>query len=363
MNLCLILNMAPHYRKGIFELLDKEFDCHFICGDKTDGIKPLDMSFINGSYEQVKRFSLPGHLIWQRGGLRAIGKNYDSYIITGDYRDLSAWMVLVFGKLTRRKVYLWSHGWYGRESGIKKWIKKRFSHLSSGEFVYGDHAKAVMLSNGYTADRIFVIHNSLDYSVQLKARGELKSTSIYSDHFKNDNKTILFIGRLTEVKRLDMLVDAIGILAEKHEYYNLVFVGDGSMRNELESLAKDNNLTDVWFVGPVYDESKKAELIYNADLCVSPGNVGLTAIDSMMFGTPVATHNVFEDQMPEYETIKQGVTGFYFGKNKQSVAEGISSWFASYKDREEIRKACFEEIDRNWTPRYQLSVIKKALIN
>lgn len=363
MNLCLILNMAPHYRKGIFELLDNEFDCHFIYGDKTGGIKPLDMSFLKGSYEQVKRLSLPGHLIWQRGGLRAIAKHYDAYIITGDYRDLSAWMVLVSGKILRRKIYLWSHGWYGREGGVKRWIKKRFSHLSSGEFVYGDHAKAVMLSNGYQQNRVVVVHNSLNYPVQLKEREELNSSRIYTEHFKNDNKTILFIGRLTEIKRLDMLVDAIGILAQRHEYYNLVFVGDGIIRAELEALVNSNNLTDVWFVGPVYDEHKKAELIYNADLCVSPGNVGLTAIDSMMFGTPVATHNVFEDQMPEYETIKQGVTGFFFDKNKQSIAEGISSWFASSNNRSEIRKACYEEIDRNWTPQYQLSAIKKALIN
>ena len=54
------------------------------------------------------------------------------------------------------------------------------------------------------------------------------------------------------------------------------------------------NLQDqIWFYGACYDESKLGELIFNADLCVSPGNVGLTAVHSMGYGTPVITHNNF----------------------------------------------------------------------
>lgn len=52
-----------------------------------------------------------------------------------------------------------------------------------------------------------------------------------------------------------------------------------------------------------------AEFIYNADLCVSPGNVGLTAMHSLVFGCPVITHNCFEWQMPEFEAIQPGITG------------------------------------------------------
>lgn len=38
---------------------------------------------------------------------------------------------------------------------------------------------------------------------------------------------------------------------------------------------------NVWFYGSCYDEQTNAELIYNADMCVAPGNVGLTAIHAM----------------------------------------------------------------------------------
>lgn len=52
-----------------------------------------------------------------------------------------------------------------------------------------------------------------------------------------------------------------------------------------------------------------AELIYNADLCVAPGNIGLTAMHAMMFGCPCISHNDFSWQMPEFEAIVPYKTG------------------------------------------------------
>ena len=40
----------------------------------------------------------------------------------------------------------------------------------------------------------------------------------------------------------------------------------------------------------------------------------------------------------------------------------ISKWFAVKSDkREEVRKACFKEIDTNWNPYYQMDIIKKNI--
>ena len=120
---------------------------------------------------------------------------------------------------------------------------------------------------------------------------------------------------------------------------------------------------NVWFYGPCYDEKELSGLIFNADLCVSPGNVGLTAMHTMVFGTPVLTHNDFPHQMPEFEAIHEGETGAFFTlDNIQSLADGISKWFVQKSNkREEVRKACMKEIDENWTPQFQIEVLKKYL--
>lgn len=204
----------------------------------------------------------------------------------------------------------------------------------------------------------------MDYDKQLALRKSLLSSGIYQKHFGNNHPNLIFIGRLTTVKRIDLLLEALSMLKNKGEMFNLTLVGDGVEKANLSEKVKMLNLeNNVWFYGACYDEKVNAELIYNADLCVSPGNVGLTAIHAMTFGCPVITHDNFPYQMPEFEAIKQGETGDFFQYNDaESIADCIEKWFAFANDRVAVRKACYHEIDSVWTPEYQIQVIKKHLV-
>ena len=85
---------------------------------------------------------------------------------------------------------------------------------------------------------------------------------------------------------------------------------------------------------------------------------------TMVFGTPVVSHNNFPWQMPEFEAIQSGKTGDFFEyQNQQSLVDTISKWFASKKDcRDEVRQACYHEIDTQWNPEFQIEVYKKMLL-
>lgn len=66
----------------------------------------------------------------------------------------------------------------------------------------------------------------------------------------------------------------------------MTFICDGEKTKEFKQLAESLGLQDyVWFYGACYNEKELSSLIYNADLCVAPGNIGLTAMHSMVFGT------------------------------------------------------------------------------
>lgn len=243
-------------------------------------------------------------------------------------------------------------------------MKRIYFGLANKVFLYGNYARKVAISQGFPENKLVVIHNSLDHSEQLELRKRLKPTDIYHSHFGNDYPVLIFIGRLTAVKRLDMLIDAVKILKDKGHDYNVVFVGDGEKRNELEKIVSDNGLQSrFWFYGACYDDHKNAQLIYDADLCVAPGNVGLTAMHTMVFGTPVLTHDNFPMQMPEFEAIQANKTGAFFNfGNTRSLANEIDNWFKStVGKREEIRQACYDEIDNYWTPEYQINVIKNNI--
>lgn len=63
--------------------------------------------------------------------------------------------------------------------------------------------------------------------------------------------------------------------------------------------------------------------------------------------------------MPEFEAVKEGETGSFFSRDSIfSLAKTIKNWIITHPNREEVRTACFNEIDQSWTPKYQINVLK-----
>ena len=364
--LCIIYNFAQKYREGIFRQLEQTYRCHWCFGQNDTDIRGMELSSL-ADVQMLRNHKLVGEWYWQSGAIGQLSR-HRQILMLGELFCVSTWLMLLLRRLffRRNRIYLWSHGWYGRETFSKRILKRWFFSMADGVALYGRHAQEVARSQGYHKDNLCVIHNSLDYDHQLTLRRQLEAdptiTSPYVQHFGNSDPTLLFVGRLTPVKRLDMLIEAVGRLAHSDHPCNLVLVGDGSEHQRLVDLVNGLGVCDrVWFYGACYDEQENARLIYQADLCVAPGNVGLTAMHAMVYGTPVLTHDNFSYQMPEFEAIRPNQTGAFFRQGDvASLTEAILSWFAVQADnREAVRKACYDEIDRYWTPSFQMSVLKK----
>lgn len=365
--ICCIFNFAPHYRQAIYRLMDKELPCDFYFGDQAETrIRPMDVTTLRGYKGRVKNLRLFSHFYWQQHILSLLQQPYDTYLLTGEFYNLSLWAFLFFTRLCHKnkKVYLWTHGWYGRENAWKKFLKKLLFRNANGLFLYGEHARKLMIENGFNPDKLHCIANSLDYDKQKAIRQTLAHTDIYDRTFGNQLPTCIYVGRLQPSKRLDLLIQATSILQHPNRTScNLLIVGDGDNKSELEDLVHTYKLEkSVRFYGSCYDEKKLAELFYNATACVSPGNVGLTALHAMSFGCPVITHDTFELQMPEYETITENKTGLFFHKDSaEDLARAIEEWLHKAPVADETRTACFETIDKKWNPYYQINVLKQIL--
>jgi glycosyltransferase involved in cell wall biosynthesis len=142
---------------------------------------------------------------------------------------------------------------------------------------------------------------------------------------------------------------------------SLLLVGDGPEREYLKQMAKDMCLL-VHFYGPCYDEDRLAELIMSANLTVAPGKVGLTAMHSLVYGTPVVTHNDPSQQMPEWEAIIAGQMGDFFKHGDvEDLARTIHKWCARPWPDKNVRTACMDVIDRFYNPQFQHRVINRAV--
>lgn len=365
MKLCCIFNYNPQYRFPIYEAMDKNFDCDFYFGkDDSCGIKTFDPNLLLNFKGYITPKHLFGPFSTYKGVGGALSEEYTHYIITGEPFFLSNWRILIYALLHRKKVFFWTHGAYGRIS--KPWTRiitkmfYKYAHL----LLYGEHAGQYMKELGCKKENIHYIHNSLDTKIQTELYSRDLKSDIYKQHFGNDNPVAIYIGRIQKRKKLDQLIEAVSILNKRGHTINVVIVGPNTDDTSINRMVKENGLdSQIWFYGPSYDENTNAVLLYNAEVCVSPGNVGLTSIHSLSYGTPVVTNDNFDTQMPEFEAIQSGLTASFFHENDvNSLANAIEDWIQCTPSKTEMtRRLAREKIANEWSVNYQIELLKKVL--
>lgn len=364
MSVCFFCRSAIHYRREIYLLMDKELEADFYFGDSRPGkIEFFDVNLLQHFKGYLHNVNI-GSFYWQRGLLRLLFSKYKYFISPCDTYCINAWLFIVLAPLFGKRVLWWTHGAYGNEGAIKKLMLKLKISLLYGVLLYGEYAKKILTEYGVNENKLHVIYNSLAYDEQLEIRKTIQETPIYRDHFTNDNINIVFTGRLTKVKKLHQLIEAVAQLKDRGVPMNVTFVGDGTEMENLKLCVENKGLRDcVWFYGACYDEKILSSLIYNADMCVSPGNVGLTAMHAMTFGTPVLSHNNFPLQMPEFEAIEDGKTGAFFKENDvESIADTIERWITLNIERETVRQNCYSIIEHKYNPHKQIELLKTIII-
>lgn len=381
MKVAIVYQFIAHYRLPIFlELTGSKNIQYTIIADlkSNSNIKTIDPVLAQTSIKEgglrllnvTNKWFLKEKGLWQKGLISKLKENnFDVIIFLGNPYYLTTWLGLIYSKLKGKKTYLWTHGVTSSENGIKWRFRKLFYNLSDGLLLYGHKAKEVMIKNGFSEKKLHVIYNSLNYEKQVKFREQINSLDAKeakSILFENPElPTIVFVGRLTQQKKLEMIIKAVKILFNTNFKINTLFIGEGSTTDQLKKSVKNYGLGDYFnFYGACYQESKLAELIAACDICVSPGEVGLTAITSLGYGTPVISHDNFSCQMPEYESIIPGFNGALFKHGSiEDLAETIKSWIINnmYNSRRKIQKNCFQVIDEKYNPKNQVRIINEIL--
>lgn len=337
------------------------------------GIPTPDLKNLFDDKERTKIHFLKNYwlnkktLIWQSEVLRVTAfSKFDYVMLLGEMYIISSWIACLIAKIRGKKIYMWSHGLYGNESFIKKHIRLNFLKLADIIFLYENRAKKLLVKNGFDENTLDVVYNSLDFDIQQKHYLKLKkeNNTKVKRLFKDESlPIILFIGRITEKKKIDILIGAINKLNQTKISYNLLIVGEGD-NLEFYKGSNQKSIDSGWlnFYGKSYDTEETGKLIYTSDLCVSPGNIGLTAIHSLSYGTPVASHSNYNNQMPEVEAVIDGENGFLFEENDiADLASKINLWFSKNCkiNRDEIRKIVIEK----YNPDNQLAIFTKRFLN
>lgn len=369
--LTLVLNIPPHYREPIFRLIENCRECTWIFGENNTDIPSCPTSFMrNVTFLPIAKGKM--NTWWLKGLSHLLRLNHKDIILTGEIKFLSSWYVMFRNRLLpkskRARIYLWSHGWDGTERKLRRAVYRLYFGMADGLLLYGDHSRQIALREGIHPSKIQVIHNSLDHDNLVRIRESMhdNNTRAYFERWFGDvsRPTLAYIGRLSLVKKITQLLEAAALLKSQGRPCNIVIVGDGPDKEVLiHTVAALGLENEVHFCGAIYDFKESAPIVYNADACVSPGHVGLTAIHSLELGTPVITHYDMTAHAPEVEAITPGETGQLFDRdNVESLAKAISRQLDQniMLGRDAVRRNCYKAIEC-WTPEWQIEKIIAAL--
>ena len=346
--------------------MSKQFDCDFYFGDSVfEPLKQFDPKELKGFVKYLHVTKWWKGYKWMSGMSQVLSLKYTHYIVTGDVSYILNWLILIYAFFTRRKVYCWCHGlksytsiWYARKQS------QLFFNSMDGILLYNNYNIQFMKQNGIHSP-IHVIHNSLNTTIQTDLYNQLESSDIYTSHFGNNYPVAVFIGRIQKRMKVQYLVEATDILRKKGINVNLVIVGAYMDGVDVKKMVHDKNMQkQVWFYGSSFDEQNNSKLLYNADVCVAPGTVGLTAIHSLSYGTPCITHDNHSSTGPEFESIIPGKTGDFFKENDvEDLAKVMEKWLGLPKDqRETIRHSCRKEVEKNWSISSQIALLHKVIV-
>ena len=173
---------------------------------------------------------------------------------------------------------------------------------------------------------------------------------------------MIFVGRLEASKSVDVLIRAVSAIRSQGERVRLLCVGDGPLTVDLRRLAAELAIEpDVVFWGSCYDEAVLGRLFHAADLTVSPGPVGLLAIHSLAYGTPVLISDAVNKHGPEFEAIEPGRTGATFreGSVESLAAETVRALRNLRKP--EVSRDCISAVEQRYNPATQAELITSVI--
>jgi glycosyltransferase involved in cell wall biosynthesis len=304
---------------------------------------------------------------WEFGGFvfhpglfrAAMSSKYDVFIIPPIVRFPLMWLAMVLGRLTGKRVLLFGHCWVRRDPAWIRWTKRMLYSVAHGYLLFGFSGRERGIELGIDPARLHVVYNSVPHDPGLKP--DRKSMDLFLQRRfpgRHSLPVACVVTRLLPMRRIDVLLRAAAILESETQPVNLLIIGDGPMRRPLERLAAALKLT-ISFEGKS-NEREVARAFAASHVSVCPGPIGLTAIHSVAYDTPVISYSGREGQPQESEVIIPGVTGDVFSRDDPAdLARVLKRWLVDKKP------SCGEMgkrlIERVYCAENQVHVIDKAI--
>ncbi|MGY3564834.1 glycosyltransferase family 4 protein [Sinomonas sp. RB5] len=347
MNKVVILQeYIPAYRARFFELLvsqgsDVGIDIRIAHGfPNRQQARRSDAVSISASLrlEQVELGVTGRRLVLRR--IRQAISGADLVIMEQARRNLDAYFLLGTPRTRRPLVGLWGHGMdYTRPSdrvsmALQKWLTVRADWF----FAYTSGGLEAVKDLGFPPDKVTVVRNSVDTSglcrdIQALGAAELRG---FAELYDLRGKTAIYLGALSESKRLPFLLSAAEDVHSRDPDFRLLLMGDGEEREQVERFVQRNRWSSYLERS---SGERKALALACSEVMLMPGRVGLAAVDSFAAQTPIISTK-WPWHAPEFEYLVPNQNAVITDDDRALYAEAISATLGHRPTLDALRDGC-----------------------
>lgn len=216
-------------------------------------------------------------------------------------------------------------------SKIKAFLKKQYlkTLLRSNRcfgFAGGSLQRENLIYYGVPENHALIMPMCISEDRLLKVKESLPTKEALKEKYGlQDKKVFLFVGRLTEVKNVQLLIKSFANLKKGREDIALAIVGDGELRESLTALTRELACEDVHFFGYV-GFPQNVEFYEAADVFVLPSlhePWGLVVNEAMIMGLPVIVSSKVGCRK---DLVGQGENGFIFEDGDEAGLIQAMEW-------------------------------------
>ena len=193
-------------------------------------------------------------------------------------------------------------------------IERFLASISGPLIAIGNQVKSDLLVAGVgKPDQYSVIFPGLEeLNIQNKASARTQLS------LEADTTYIVFVGRLTQIKRPDRLIEIARHLKANHQKVELLIAGAGEKFAEIQELAVQESLPIV-FLGWRNDIGRILSASDIAILCSDNEGIPLTLIQASQASLPIVSTNVGSVS----DIVLDGESGLLTGTNTQSLVKAL----------------------------------------
>jgi glycosyltransferase involved in cell wall biosynthesis len=230
----------------------------------------------------------------------------------------------------------WGDYWKGYVGALKAPVYKAI------EWCTGQVGTAVTATSLLTRDRLARKRRRGD--VELVPCGihadEVQRAAEVDRHHHGEGPPLIYAGRILREKRIDLLLRAVRLLADRHPGVLLTVFGNGPYKETLLRLADELGIADrVDFRGHVEANTEVWRNLGRARVAVQPSEregFGLFPLEAMAAGLPVVYCESPESAVPEL--VRDGVEGICSAPTPEALAAVLERLMTDDEEWSRLRR-------------------------